>query len=760
MNNWKVKNPRSDLNFEIAFTKAHKEATKQFSSPAQIELACLKAQYPGILMPIQDEDILAGRVQFGMVGYGMQGLTGGLGYYFDERKVSHAIESQTGNKKYREDMNELLTYWKSKNTYSLIIKNTPKEISDILPSDQYETQSYPAFPIIRMAGAFLDFDKLVQIGIHGLAAEIKDELDKCGKTGNDKIFYECALGALDVLRDCCFHYQKEALEISKSTENPERKTEMSSLASALENITVRAPSSLLEAAQLVWLYGVMCPVIEFGRMDIYLGDLYAHDIDNKIFTETQALKIIQSLFRLIDALDCDTDGRVIVGGYGRRNPQNADRFCLLACEASRTFKEILPQFTLRFNKDTPKQVWEAAMRGIGEGRTFPLLYNDDVLVPDVMKAFDVDRNLAETYMPLGCGEFVFDHYSFGTPNGLIITLKVLELAIYGGFDPVSNSYISIKTKKLAECKSYEEFLSIFKQHLLVFIEAMAKYEKYIYDAAGKLHPFLMVTLLYDGCISKGRGIFDGGCQYLAGTVELYGNVDCANSLAAIKKLVFDEKKISAQEMITAIENNFNGFESERKMMMDVPKFGNDISYVDDIHIDMHNFICLSIKEQAVKADLKSYLAVNINNSLNTLLGRWVGATPNGRKAGTPMANANNPASGSDKNGVIAMFNSILKMPHNNHAGMVQNMRFTGETWTNQDGVLPAEKLPAQTLVKNYFNRGGAQAMISVVGKEDLSNAMKNPQDYQDLIIRIGGLSARFVNLSKDVQQEIYDRTTY
>ncbi|MCL2276770.1 MAG: hypothetical protein FWC21_02615 [Treponema sp.] len=752
MNNWKVKNPRNDLSFEIAFTKAHKEASEKYSHPAMIELECLKVQYPGILMPIQDEDILAGRVQFGMVGFGMQGLTGGLGYYIDEKKITRAIETRTGNAKYQEDIHDLLIYWKSRNTDYLIKKNTPREINDILPSDRYDTDPLPAFPIIRMAGAFLDFDKLVQIGIPGLALEIKNELDNIDVTGNDKIFYECSLGVLDILKDCCLHYQKEALALSKSEENPTRKTQMNNLAAALENISKRAPSSLLEAAQLVWLYSVMCPVIEFGRMDVYLGDLYASDIDAKKITREQALEIIKSLFRLIDALDCDTDGRVIIGGYGRRNPENADRFCLLACEASRTFKEILPQFTLRFNNDTPKAVWEAAMRSIGEGRTFPLLYNDEVLVPCVMKAFDVDRNLAENYMPLGCGEFVFDHYSFGTPNGLIITLKILELAIYGGFDPVSNTYISIKTKTLADCNNFDEFLSVFKRHLLIYIEAQAKYEKYIYDAVGKTHPFLMVTLLYDGCISRGKGIFDGGCKYLAGTVELYGNVDCANSLAAVKKLVFDDKKIPAPDLISILKNNFYGFDRERKMMMDCPKFGNDISYVDDIHLDIHNFICLSIKEQAKKTGLDSYLAVNINNSMNTMLGRWVGATPDGRKAGMPMANANNPASGSDKNGVIAMFNSILKMPHDNHAGMVQNTRFTKETWNSDEG--------ARALINYYFKNGGAQAMISVVGKDDLLNAVKNPRDYKDLIVRIGGLSARFVNLSKDVQKEIYDRTTY
>jgi pyruvate-formate lyase len=409
-------------------------------------------------MPIQDEDIIAGRVQFGLVGYGLQGPTGGVGYYIDEKKAANALESQAGTAKYREDINDLLTYWKSRNTYNIVYRNTPKEIIEIIPCDQYETQSLAAFPIVRIAGSFLNYDKLVQAGIPGLETEIKNELSQCDKTGNDKIFYECALGALDVLKECCRFYHKEALEKSLQADSEERKKEMAELAQALNNIIDQTPGSLLEAVQLCWLYSLMGPVIEFGRMDVYLGDLYVHDIENNIICEDEALKIIQSYFRLIDSLDCDTDGRVIVGGYGRRNPENADRFCLLACEASRTVREILPQFTLRFNKDTPKQIWELSLRSIGEGRTFPLLYNDDVLVPDLMQAFDVDRALAESYMPFGCGEFEFDHHSFGSPNGVIITLKILELAIHGGYDPVSGCYLSMKTKSLTDCTSYEEFV--------------------------------------------------------------------------------------------------------------------------------------------------------------------------------------------------------------------------------------------------------------------------------------------------------------
>jgi pyruvate-formate lyase len=753
MNHWKVRNPRKDLSFEINFTKAHREAVAAYSHPAQIELALLKAQYPAILMPIEEQDILAGRIQFGLVGLGIQGQTGGTGYYIDEVRVTEALEFANGNAQYRENLHDLLTYWKARNTYEQVLRNTPSEIRSIIPSEQWKTQPVAASPIIRMAGAFIDFDKLVRIGIPGLRKEIAAAKEDCPSTGNDPVYFDCLDGALDVLVDCCHAYADFAIAEANATQNPQRKAEMQHLADACRAITSRAPSSLLEAIELCWIYGLMCPLIEFGRMDEYLGDLYVHDIDAQVITEEQALRMIQNLFVLIDSLDCETDGRVIVGGYGRRNPANADRFCLVACEACRTVKEILPQFTLRFGKETPAEVWNASMRCIGEGRTFPLLYNDEVLIPAVMHAFDVDRARAETYMPLGCGEIEFDHYSFGSPNGSLGTLKVLELAIHGGFDPVSKTYLSFKSPTLAECSSYEEFATIYKNHLTYFIEAQAKYEKYLYEAIGKRHPFMMVSMLYDGCLATGKGIFDGGCQYLAGSIELYGNVDAANSLAAIKHLVFDKKTMSAEEMISALDANFVGYERQRREMMDVPKFGNDEAFVDDILLDLHNFLCETVRKQAPKVGLKSYLCVNINNAQNTTLGRWVGATPDGRRSGMPMANANNPASGTDKNGLTCMLNSLVKLPHDNMAGMVQNLRFTRETWNNKDG-------KAQRLVKDYFERGGAQLMVTVVGKQDLERAMAHPEDHKDLIVRIGGLSARFVNLKKDVQQEIYDRTSY
>jgi pyruvate-formate lyase len=753
MNNFKVRHPRNDLHFEIDFTRAHREAVARFTHPARIEAACLRAQFPAILHPIEDGDLLAGRIQMGLVGLGIQHQTGGFGFYINEEKVVHELEFKAGTAQYREDLHDLLTYWKGRNTNAIVLRNTPERIRGTLFSDQWRHLPLPASPILRMAGAYVDFDKLMRIGVPGLEREVEQFRAKAAVEGGDSVLFESMLDVLGLLKDVCGHYQAQAVALAQKSPDHDRRKQLERIAASLSAIPVRPPQSMHEGLQLAWIYGIMAPLIEYGRLDVYIGDLYAHDVDTGVISQEEAVDLTRSFFRLIDHLDCETDGRVIVGGYGRRNQSNADRMCLVAIEACRTLHEVLPQFTLRFNRETPKDVWDAAMHCIEEGRTYPLLYNDDVLVPGVMKAFDVDRQRAESYVPLGCGEIEFDHYSFGTPSGSMNTLKILELAIRGGHEPMMDWHLAPELPPLAECGSYGDFEAAYKQRLDHYIEAQAVFEKYEYEITGRMHPFMMVSMLYDGCLESGKAIFDGGCAFYGGTLELYGNVNAANGLAAIKRLVFEERRISARELVEAMDANFVGFERLRKMLMDAPKYGNDDPYADSILVDLHDWLCRRISEQAPKVGLASYLAVTINNAQNVTLGRWVGATPDGRRAGTPMANANNPSAGTDVRGLTAMLNSILKPRHDTHAGMVSNIRFTKESFASS-----REKITG--LIRNYFDRGAAHAMITVVGRDDLRDAMLHPQDYRDLIVRVGGFSARFVDLKKDVQQEIYDRITY
>lgn len=756
--NWKVKNRRADLWYEIHFTRAYRELKKVCKSPVELEVEVMRLQYPAIFHEVEEQDLFAGRIEFGKAGFGIQTQTGGFGYYFDENAVIDEIEHKPGSPAYREGLLEMLAFWKAENSTQKVLDGLPAylkntfRLNEVINVNTYwEMVPLPAHPIIRMAGTYLDYDKLVRLGLPGIEHEIREYRERALADGGDISFYDGMLAALMLVKKCFLWYRDMCLRLAEN-DTEKRKKELTVMAEVLEKNVERAPASFREAIQLIWLYSLMAPAVSFGRMDIYLGDLYVHDIDNGIITEPEALRYVQSLFRLIDHIDCDMDSRVIIGGYGRRNPENADRFGLIAIEACRTVKEVAPQFTLRFCRETPKEIWEASMNCIGEGRSYPLLYNDEQYVPGMMKAANVSREIAQRYLPLGCGEMEFDHYSYHTPSGLENVNKILELAIYGGYDPILRKQVGLVTKPLAECESFEEFLKNYKRQLHHYTVALAEFERYEYDAVARIHSFILPSILYDGCVQKGKSAFHGGAE-LHGTLEINGFANAADALTAIKKLIYDEKRYTVEELLQAMEDNFAGHEQMRKEILDIEKYGNDNREADEMFLMLYEYVSSDAREQARHVGLGSYLTVSVNNQQNTTLGRWTGAMPDGRMAGMPLGNANSPTPGSDRNGITALLNSMAKPDQSITAGAVQNVRFSKETFNHS-----REK--AVQLIEDYFRNGGWQLMVSVVGKEDLKNALEHPEDYYDLIVSVGGFSARFVNLTKDVQLEIYERTTY
>jgi pyruvate-formate lyase len=376
-----------------------------------------------------------------------------------------------------------------------------------------------------------------------------------------------------------------------------------------------------------------------------------------------------------------------------------------------------------------------------------------VLVPGVAEAHGVSVFDAEQYMPLGCGEIVIDHMGFGTPSGSLNVLKALDVTLRDGVDHISGKRLGLPTGELKDFKTFDEFFSAFKKQLAFFIEILADHEELEYVESGKHAPYLYLSMLYDDCIARGKAIFSGGIKYLGGSLESFGSVNAADSLTAIKKMVFDQKLILSDTLIAALNSNFVGYEKEHKMLKECPKYGNDDNYADDMMVELHNFMCNHIRDQRERTNLDWYLNVLINNKQNTILGRWVGASPDGRKAGREMANANTPAGGNDKKGVTALINSLVKPSHNMHAGSVQNMRFGRDFFTDN-------RPKFEVLLDTYFKKGGAQAMITVINRGDLENALVEPEKHKDLFVRIGGFSSRYIDLPRDVQLEILSRVTY
>jgi pyruvate-formate lyase len=748
-----------DFSMELNFTEAYRKNINEHI--AIREAKCHQAQFPAVLTGIQENDRLAGRTFWGWVGFSPHNAPGGAayGYFCHDQKIIEAIERGNIPLEQRDGVHEMLHFWKKETSKAKVEaafteKMLPVLFRDEIVSLPYNFKPLIANPIYRMAGVFVDYEKLLRLGIPGLINEIKEQHDKSKASGGDYKLFEGMLIALDVFIDSCRHYEKQALEKAQTASDPKRKQELFQLAEVLKKNAVSKPESFYEALQLSWLYTLICGSLELGRVDVYLGDFYVHDIDNGIITEEEALSLMHSYWRLINELFRDVDGRVIIGGRGRRNEVNADRFALLVLETMRTYgRAILPQTTLRFYEGMNPELMEKSISLIGDGHTFPLLYNDDVLVPGVAAAHDVPVEDAEQYMPLGCGEIVIDHMGFGTPSGSLNVLKALDITLRDGVDHISGKRLGLPTGDLKDFKTFDDFFDAFKKQLAFFIEILADHEDLEYVESGKQAPYLYLSMLYDDCIARGKAIFSGGIRYLGGSLESFGSVNSADSLTAIKKMVFDQKLISPERLIAALDNNFVGYEKEHKLLKECPKYGNDDNYADDIMVELHDFMCNNIRDQRERTNLDWYLNVLINNKQNTILGRWVGASADGRKAGREMANANTPAGGNDKKGVTALINSLVKPSHAIHAGTVQNMRFGRDFFTN-------DRASFEIILHTYFKKGGAQAMITVINRGDLENALVEPEKHQDLFVRIGGFSARYIDLPKDVQLEILSRVTY
>ena len=743
---------KDTLSFMIAFTGTYQEYKD--AHPAIREAMCLKVQYPAILCRILDGDQFAGRVEWPPLSFTPQadGNEGGFGYVFNYEKFNTLIQSPDLSNEDKDTLNEIRSFWNSEHTSFKTRQAYPEALQKGLPSDNWTREPGIAFPLYRMAGTHLDFKKLLTYGINGLIRLLEGKKVESLSGSSQEQFYRASIIALEIFQDACHYYEKQAWEMSLTVKDHSQKHELEEMAVALRNIAGNKPATLREAIQLSFLYTVVSGTQNYGRIDDYLGDFLAADLEKGILTHDSALRLFEGYWKILISRNAAYDGRAIVGGKGRSNEKNANALALLAIETAGRVIDILPQLTLRFSKDQNTALYVKALETLGKGSTFPMLYNDDANIPAVQKAFDVPYEDAVDYLPFGCGEYILNHKSVGTPSSVLNLLKCLEVTLHKGTDPVSQTKMGVDLSQ-ADFSTFEGLWKAYSENLEYYTDLLAIQEEIEYRVAGEQTACLYFSILYDDCIARGKSIFNGGVRYLGGTMETYGNTSTADSLTAIKKTVYDTRAISFSELITALDSNFKGYESLRKRLLDAPKYGNDIAEADEMAAKVHEHVCRYTRSQRSKTGLHNFLVVNINNDANTTLGKYTSASADGRLAFTSMSNANSPMMGMDRNGITAMLNSMLKMDIRIHAGAVQNMKFSKDMLTKY-----RDKLEA--LLKTYFDKGGAQAMLTVVGKNDLQQAIREPEKYHHIVVRVGGFSARFVELSKEVQTEILNRTLY
>ena len=724
------------------YTAVHKACA---ALPKEIrEVECLKVLYPTLFRKITNQDLIAGRTDFLPIGFGCVTSLGGVGHYCVFKKL-RAFQLQLDETE-RKRVDALYDYWLDHDLKTQFNKEVLTE--DTL--GMFIDCEYPMIATARLSGMMLDYPKLLDKGIGGLRSDLQEKL----KEQPDNNFYKAGIQCLDIFVDCASHLQQDARDQMASADE-KRQKELERICQALENIKEKKPGTFHEAMQLFWLFALLAGVINYGRLDDYLGPYLVADLESGRLTDEEAYRYIHSLWTMIENRRTTVNGRIIVGGKGRKHPKEADVFLHIAMKVAKNCRYVEPQFTLRFDKETSEEIWDEALDALGAGATYPTLYNDDVNVPAVMYGMRVDEKTAEQYVPFGCTEFVIQGQSTGTPNICINLLKLLTIYMNDGIDPIDGKRKSgpVPLKKLEEYQTFEEFYDGYKALLDYYLDLSVKAQYHSYEVMNQHVSFLFTSLLTDDCIARGKALLDGGVRYLGGTNETYGNINTSDPLWVIRDLVFNQKKYTLRQLNDAMLANFNGYEALRKDCLNCDKYGNDLETADTMANDLYEFVAKGVRNRGIAIGMQYFLIVISNNQLNTEWGNRTAASPDGRLSCMYMNPANNPQGGANKSGPTAMLNSLAKFDAKYHGGSVQNIKFSPSMFNENRAVI-------KSLFKTYFAKGGCHLMVTVVDKGVLEDAVEHPENYPDLIVRVSGFSAVFVDLSPNIQQELLSRVLY
>ena len=741
------------LDVEFKYTQAYRDSENLGLSTR--ELNCLRVSLPAAVVPPHEGDLLAGRRMFRPLGVApsyWDDDTDGLdnvSFYADLGRLERIMNRPSQSPEKRAAIADLIDFWKKENVNTKVRAKFDAVMVREMPSDLWSVDSGVIFGLYRLVFSQLDYDKLIQLGLPGLRLEILNRMKDPSLADDQKDFLQSLCSLTDLLTDILGLYETQFSRKLKEGADPEW---IRPVQDSLARLKTGAPTCFRDALQLVWFYSAMTGGRDFGRMDVYLGDLYVQDLDSGAITEDEAIELLLSFYRLMQDTD-SRDGRIVMGGLGRRNPENADRVSLAIMKAGMIFRELKPEFSLRMYKGISKEVTDLAFQMLADGMTYPLLFNDEASVRAVRNTMHVSPREAEQYGFFGCGEYVLGHRSIGTPNDIINLAKALEVTLHEGTDPIRHCPHGLNLGSPETFDTFDKLLDAYKHQVEYFTGIAARHQRLVYDTVRENSSMLLMSLLMDDCVSRAKPLISGGVRYLAGTYETYGNTTVSDSLVAIREIVYKQKLLSLRQLVKILDTDFAGQEDLRRKFQRCPKFGNDDPVADDMARIVNTHVFEATARQAEIQGLSSYLVVMINNGANVDLGRNTLATADGRHAFTYLSNGNNPMAGMDQNGLPALLRSLASTRMDLTAGTAQNLKLSKDLFTNHPDVV-------RDLIDTAFDLGILSLNISVMDRGEMEDAMIHPELHRNLFVRVGGFSARFVNLDKGTQADMLSRALY
>ncbi|MGI6705620.1 MAG: pyruvate formate lyase family protein [Clostridia bacterium] len=613
-----------------------------------------------------------------------------------------------------------------------------------------------------------NYARLLSLGIRGLLEEVRKSAEKIHDTDEEgldkKAFLKAVEISLKAFRKYILQYARLAGTMATKASDPAERTRLLRIQKVCTNISMEPPKGFYEALQLIWFAHTVFVLegryaMALGRMDQFLFPFYQEDIKNRRITDEECLSLLENTFLKIGELKAFTSNddvvNICIGGVKADGSEGVNRLSYLILEAVKNVHIPGPNLSARIHRGTDDEFYMKCLELLKTGIGYPALFNDEVNIPALLKkGYPIE--LARDYCMVGCIETYLPGKQPPWSDGRFNTPKYIELALNDGICMITGKRIGVSTGNPCDFQTFEDFMEAFqKQIRFAAREYTASFNRMNRKLNPKEYTAPFLSALFDDCIKRARDINDGGTLFPTNHgVACMGIGTTADSLAAIRELVYEEKAISMAELVQALRDDFNGHDEIRYLLKNrAPKYGNDMDAVDRYAIWFVEYLS-SVFNGYQTFDGGHFFILMAANVNNVSAGKETAATTDGRKAFQPLSDAASPTYGADRKGPTAVINSVTKADYTLvTGGTVLNQKFHPSCF---DGKESMEKMVG--LIRSYFQKGGQEIQMNVISRDTLVDAMKHPEKYEDLIVRVSGFSAHFNQLADEVKMDIIRRT--
>lgn len=686
--------------------------------------------------------------------------------------------------KTKEQLREIAPFWQNNNLRARGEALLPEEVRVFMETGVFGMEGKLNAGDAHLA---VNYERILKDGLRGYEKRVKEYKATLDLTNPDNVdkycFYNAVLIVLKAVRNFANRYSVLAKDLAEKEMNQKRKIELLEISRICSKVPYEPAETFQEAVQSVWFIQLILQIesnghsLSYGRFDQYMYPYYDRDIKNGTIKESEALELLTCLWiktltinkvrsqsHTLSSAGSPMYQNVTIAGQTTDKKDAVNDLSFLVLKSVAQTRLTQPNLTVRYHKNINKHFLDECIEVMRLGFGMPALNNDEIIIPSFMD-WQVKEEDAYNYSAIGCVETaVPGKWGYRCTGMSYINFpRMLLCTMNNGVDLTSNKRFTKGYGYFTEMESYEELLKAWDKTIREITRYSVIVENVIDKASERDVPDILCSALTDDCIARGKTIKEGGAVYDFISGLQVGIANMADCLAAIKKLVYEEKKITRQELWDAILDDFSSPENKKiqeMLIREAPKYGNDDDYVDQLIVEAYDSYIEEIEKYpntrynrgpigGIRYAGTSSISANVGQGMSTM------ATPDGRNAFEPLAEGCSPAHNSDKNGPTAVFKSVSKLRTNKiTGGVLLNQKMTPQMLSTEEN---RQKL--ELLIKTFFNRlHGYHVQYNIVSKETLIDAQKHPENHKDLIVRVAGYSAFFNVLSKKTQDDIIGRT--